>query len=309
MSVYEGENGDDPFIRVLLSARDGDSAQIFYLNDRDAVEQSRANTRFADIEYLRSGEAGGPQNLEIRFLDEDGMLIEWSIEFADDVVMGQGSEELTPSIHSVGGVLLFAHAPRRATTYQDSVRFDDMEYAHQGPDDDALAGIRSWYNADYHSAVAIFGVQQFSFDGEAFSHSWGGNYTAIPGSNGESWISELRGAENFVRLNYEDGGLGQYAHYSHGRALIFDIQPPLPPMDEITDGAQHAFNAGFGAGYAHMNGTLITHRAEEFIALEWRPDHPGWAIERPFYSLIQRNDDGYILLLTDDATRVFAEEG
>lgn len=308
VTVYEGENEGAPFIRVLLSEREGDSAQIFYLNDVDAVERSQANTRYADIEYQRSGEPGKPQNLEIRFFDEAGTRIEWSIQFADDVVMGQGSAELTPSIHSVGGVLLFAHAPRRAMTYQDSVRFDDIEYAHQGPDDDALEGIRSWYNEDYHSAVAIFGVQGFNFDGETLSHSWGGRFNAESGSNSEIWTSELRSAENFVRLIYEDGGLGQYAHFSHGRALTFDIEPALPSLGAITDGARHAFNAGFGAGYAHMSGTIVTHRAGGVVVLEWRPDHPGWALERPFYSLIQRTDDGYILLMTDDATRVFAAE-
>tara|TARA_R110002072_G_scaffold16850_11_gene65211 strand:+ start:3075 stop:4184 length:1110 start_codon:yes stop_codon:yes gene_type:complete len=308
VTVFDGEGRDTPLIRVFMSAREGAGEQIFYLNDRDVVERSRANARYADITYQRSGTPGAPQTLSLHFRDENGIAIDWSIDFSETAEMGPGADELTPSIHSIGGVLLFAHAAQRASTYRDSARFDGVEFAHQGPDDDALQGIRSWYNSDYHSAVAIFGVQQFRFDGESLSHSWGGTYSPEAGSGGDVWISEPRGPENVVRLTYEDGGLQAYAHYSHGRALVFDIEPSLPPLDAIIDGARHDFTAGFGEGSAHMRGALVTHRAGDVVVLEWRPDHPGWAIERPFFSLIQRENDGYYLLLTDEVSRVFAEE-
>lgn len=306
-TVYEGDGEQEPLIRVILSEREGDSRQYFYLNQADAAERSRADSYHVPMEYRRTGVDGSPQNLELSFRDGQGRRIAWSLQFGGSVQMKENLDDLTESSHSIGGVLLFAHASRSAPTYDDSVLIDGRDWAHAGPNDDGVPRIRSWYNSDYKSAVLVFGVQRYTNSCEELTNSWGATFTQRS-DDPRVWRSNELGPENFIELHTDpSGALTDYLHFSHGRALKFSFDPALPGMAALEDGQQFDFSGGFGPRTPRMSGTIVAMTGSGAAALEWQPESPDWAVDRPFWSVIQETEDGFILLVTDDRSRVYGD--
>lgn len=149
LTAYDGSGDpDELLIRIMLSERAGNKRQYFCLNNKEAVERTRANAFHRDVTYRRTGSQGEPQGLYVAFEDKDGTPIEWTIGFDPEAAFSNHEDGLTPSIHSVGAILLLALRTKTVQTYDDSVTFGGIEFAHQGPSNNETPQIRSWYNPD-----------------------------------------------------------------------------------------------------------------------------------------------------------------
>ena len=302
LTVYENPvDPDDRLIRVLLTERAAPKRQYFYLNDEAEVRRSRANTYLRVIEYRRSGPPGGPQNLEVSFTDKDGIPIRWTIAFPPEARLRNHGAGLTPSIHSVGSVLLFALRTRTVDTHIDRVMFGDVNYAFQGSASDATPGTRSWYNPDYYSAVLVHGRTTFTRTGNGLANSWGRAFGPIA-ENGQVYRSGELGPDNFITFRIgRNGSLRSYAHFSRGHSLNFSFRPGIPTLDRARDGQQLRFRVSFDQRRSLMEGTIRIHRQEpDTVVLEWVPTGPSWAIGRTFWSSLRRTASGYELVSTEN---------
>lgn len=286
-----------PLVRVFLTERAGRKRQYFYLNDEAETRRSRANSYFRDIEFRRSGETGRPQDLAVAFTDKDGVPVRWTIRFGPEARLRSHGAGLTPSIHSLGGVLLFALRTRTVDTHDDSVTFGGVDYASSRAPEDRTPGTRSWYNPDYYSAVLVHGRATFDWrDGVLANTSWGRTFT--PGRRGgRVYRSQPLGPDNFIEFETgRDGGLRRYAHFSRGHSLNFDFRPAIPPASRVRGGERVRFAASFDDRPALMTGEVRIGRPEPgLVTLDWVPAGPAWAVGRDFRSELRLQERGYEL--------------
>lgn len=294
------ENPADPadvLVRIFLTERAGSKKQYFYLNDEAETRRSRANSYFRDIAFRRSGVAGGPQDLEVSFTDKDGVPIHWSIRFGPDARLRDHGAGLTPSIHSVGSVLLLALRTRTVDTHDDRVSFGDIDYASKRAADDLTRGTRSWFNPDYYSAVIIHGKVAFTWKDGVLTNGWGRTFTRAAGKGG--WYrSQSLGPENYIAFRTDRrGGLRSYSHFSRGHSLNFAFEPAIPSVARARGGEKVRFSASFDDRKPLMTGEVRVSRPRpDLINLEWVPTGPEWAIGRDFRSTIRTTETGYELV-------------
>lgn len=308
LTVYESpEDPEDILVRVFLTEREGQKRQYFYLNDEEEVGRTRANAYYRDIHYRRTGVPGGPQNLHVKFEDKDGVPIEWTITFDDGATLRNHDNGLTPSIHSVGSLLLFALRTKTADTRNDEILFAGENYAHNGVPQEEVPS-RSWYNQDYYSAVVLFGSRRFDYEDGALTNNRGRRFEPVDG-NPRIFRTQLLGPENYVEIHLDEhGGTHQLSHYSRGHSLDFKIEPALPPSRDMMEGQTYRFTAGFEGGRDMMTGDLKTYRTENLVILEWTPTAPEWALEREFWTAIQLDDGGYSMRVTDDRSVIYGPD-
>lgn len=309
LTAYENPHDpSDVLVRVFLTERAGQKRQYFYLNDESEVRRSRANASYRDIVYRRTGPEGGPQNLYVEFMDKDGVSIQWTVVFPEGAALRDYDAGLTPSIHSVGSVMLFALRTRTIDTYDDRVLFDGANFAYDGAASDATPGTRSWYNPDYYSAILLFGRIQFRQENGVLSNSWGRVFAPLP-ENPSVYRTDLLGPENFAQFELDNAGrMASYAHFSRGHSFDFAFDPPLPTLADAEDGAQFRFNVSFDGGRSLMAGDVRVHRtASDTVILEWTPCGPEWAVDRDFWSIIRQQETGYELTLTENRDLAFPE--
>lgn len=310
LTAYENPSDpEDVLVRAFLTEREGRKQQYFYLNDEAEVARTRANAFFRDIAYRRSGPDGGPQNLYVEFTDKDGIAIAWTITFPPGARLRDHGSGLTPSIHSVGGLLLFALRTRTADTHDDRVLFDGTDYASRGPADDATARSRSWHNPDYYSAILLFGRLQFTHHDGVLSNSWGRTFAPLPDDPLTFRTGDL-GPENFAQFVLDPAGaMASYSHFSRGHSLDFAFDPPIRAVAAAETVTRIRFGASFDNRRPLMAGSIRIHRvAPDVVVLEWVPSEPEWAVGRDFWSVIRFGDSGYELTLTDDRRAIPAPQ-
>ena len=297
LSAYENPSDpSDVLVRVFLTERAGRKKQYFYLNDEAETRRSRANSYFREIEYRRSGEPGGPQNLSVAFADKDGVPIRWSIRFGPDARLRAHGAGLTPSIHSVGSVLLFALRTRTVDTHDDRVTFGGVDYASKRAADDRTPATRSWYNPDYYSAVLVHGTATFTWDEGVLKNSWNRTFTKTAGE-ARRYRSQELGPENFIEFKLDrQGGLRAYSHFSRGHSFNFAFEPAIPSLTRARSGDVVRFSASFDKRRPLMTGRVVVRRLEPgAMRLDWVPTGPDWAIGRDFQSEIRAKGTGYLL--------------
>jgi hypothetical protein len=309
LTAYENpQDPSDVLVRVFLTERAGRKRQYYYLNNQDEVRRARATAFYREIEFNRSGLPGGPQNLEVAFTDKDGAPIRWSINFGPEATLRGREAELTPSIHSLGGILLFALRTQTVDTHDDKVLFAGVDYAAKNPPDDRTRGTRSWFNPDYYSAVLVHGKNSFTWKDGALTNTWGRTFTRT-GKGGRTYRSQLLGPENFVTFNVDrHAGIRTYSHFSRGHSLNFSFEPALPTFVRAREGQVVRFSVSFDQRPALMTGDVRIHRLEpDAMVLEWVPAGPSWAVGRNFWSLLRMQGDGYELTTTENRAAVFPQ--
>lgn len=293
------ENPKDPadvLVRVFLTERAGRKRQYFYLNNEAETRRSRANSYFRDIEFSRSGVPGRPQSLVVAFADKDGVPIRWTVTFGPEARLRAHGDGLTPSIHSLGGVLLFALRTRTVDTHDDKVTFGGVDYASPRTAEDRTPGTRSWYNPDYYSAVLVHGKAAFAWrDGVLTNTGWG--RTFAPSGRPGRYRSQPLGPDNFIKFEVDrEGGLRRYSHFSRGHSLNFAFRPAIPLPARARGGEVVRFSVAFDDRRALMSGNVRIARPEpNLVRLEWVPSGPAWAIGRNFKSDIRLQGEGYEL--------------
>lgn len=301
LTAYEDPSDpDDVLLRVFLTEREGRKQQYFYLNDPREVERTRANALYRNVVYRRTGPQDGPQGLHVAFTDKDGIPIEWTITFPPEARLRDHGSGLTPSIHSVGAVLLLALRTRTVDTHDDRVLFAGVDYASPRSPDDTTRGTRSWHNPGYYSAVLLFGKLQFTYHDGVLSNSWGRRFAPLPGDPFTFRTGDL-GPENFAQFVLDStGGMTSYSHFSRRHSLDFTFDPPLPSVATAQTGTRIRFGASFDNDRNLMTGSIEIQRvAPDAIVLEWVPDEPQWAVGRDFWSKIRLQESGYELTLTE----------
>jgi hypothetical protein len=299
------ENPEDPadyLVRVFLTEREGRKQQYFYLNDEDEVRRTRANAYFRQIMYRRSGPESGPQNLHVEFTDKDSIPIEWTITFPHGATLREHGDGLTPSIHSLGAVLLLALRTRTVDTHDDQVLFAGVDYASDRAPGDPAPGTRSWHNPDYYSAILLFGQLRFQHEeGGVVSNSWGRVFSPLL-DDPLTYRTNALGPDNYVEFKLDAAGrMTSYAHVSRGHSLDFTFEPALPHRLKAKDGTSVRFNASFDNRRRLMTGDVsIRHDAPALVVLHWVPDEPEWALGRDFWSVIRFRESGYELTFTGD---------
>ena len=284
----------DVFVRIFLTERSGRKTQYYYVNDEAEARRSRANTRYRPIEFRGSGPRGGPQNLEVRFTDKDDIPIHWTIHFDREARLRSRGAQLTPSIHSVGSVMLFALRTRTVDTHDDRVMFGSVDYAHQGAATDRTPGTRSWYNPDYYSAVFVYGRTRFTPANGALANSWGRTFSPSAGMP-RTYRSNMLGPENFVEFSVDENlGVLRYAHFSRGHYLNLAFAPALPTLARARDGQRLRFTASFDGSRPLMTGDIVVRRRQpDQVIFDWIPRGPQWAVGRNFRSSVALTEDGY----------------
>ena len=294
------ENPGDPsdrLVRVFLTERAGRKRQYFYLDDEAETRRSRANSHFREIDYRRSGAPGRPQDLAVAFTDKDGVPIRWTVSFGPEARLRDHGAGLTPSIHSLGGVLLFALRTRTADTHDDKVTFGGVDYASRGAADDRTPGTRSWYNPDYYSAVLVHGRAAFDWrDGVLVNRSWGRTFAPVAGDR-RRYRSQPLGPDNFIAFETDrQGGLRRYSHFSRGHALNFDFRPAIPSPARAGGVGTVRFSVSFDGRPALMTGQVRVARPQpDLLRLDWVPSGPAWAVGRDFRSELRWHAGGYEL--------------
>lgn len=307
LTAYENpKDPSDVLVRVFLTERAGRKRQFYYLNDEGEVRRSRAAAHFREIAYRRSGPAGGPQNLQVSFTDKDGVPIEWSIAFDPSARMRDHGAGLTPSIHSLGGILLFALRTRTVDTHDDRAVFAGVDYAHKGGPEDRAPGTRSWFNPDYYSAVLVFGRTGFTVKDGALANSWGRTFQPTPRNPRTYRTSALGRPDNFIVFDTDaKGGIRRYSHFSRGRSLDFRFKPAIPSLAHARDGQVVRFDASFDGRRPLMSGEVRVRRpGPDGMVLEWSPTGPAWALGRDFWSVVRAQDAGYEVTSTADRAAV-----
>lgn len=292
------ENPSDPsdvFVRIFLTERAGRKAQYYYVNDEGEARRSRANTRYREIQFRRSGARGGPQNLEVRFTDKDNIPIHWTINFDPRARLRSRSAELTPSIHSVGSIMLFALRTRTVDTHDDRVMFGDRDYAHQGSAGDRARGTRSWFNPDYYSAVLVYGRTGFTFADGVLTNSWGRTFSPVAGRPGLFRSNLLGRPDNFIEFSVDrNSAVRRYTHFSRGHSLVLTFTPALPTLARARDGQRLRFSASFDGSRPLMTGDLLVRRPQpDQVVFDWIPSGPAWAVGRNMRSSVSLRDNGY----------------
>jgi hypothetical protein len=242
----------------------------------------------------------GPQSLHVEFTDKDGIPIDWTITFPPEARLRDHGSGLTPSIHSVGAVLLLALRTRTVDTHDDRVLFAGVDHASHRPPDDTTPGTRSWHNPGYYSAVLLFGKLQFTHQDGVLSNTWGRRFAPLPGDPFTFRTGNL-GPDNFARFVLDPaGGMTSYSHFSRGPSLDFTFDPPLPSLVNAKSGTHTRFSASFDNNRNLMKGSVeMQGVSPDVIVLEWVPDQPEWALGRDFWSAIRIQETGYELTFTD----------
>lgn len=283
------ENPDYKLIRVFLSEKDGEKLQYYYLNDSTSVERSQANSFYRDITYERRGNKNGPQSLYVKFKDKDDIEIEWEIDFDQTKRLKDPQKGLTPSVHSVGYVLLFHIAKKRIDTRNDKVLFDGVDFAYKNK----IGGKRSWHNRETYSAVIIHGRNQFMVNGDTLSNTWGRTFAPI---KGDIYKSNMLAKENFIRFEVDNkNNIKSYEQISFGHSFQINFEPFLPNYQSASDGLVVNFSAGFDDLRGLMEGQIRVTKSEDGLLYNWKPSSPEWATWRSFKSIIDFNDTGYRL--------------
>jgi hypothetical protein len=303
LTAYENPNdAADYLVRVFLTEREGRKRQYFYLNDESEVRRTRANAFHREIVYRRSGPDGGPQNLHVEFTDKDNIPIEWTITFPSGARLRAHGDGLTPSIHSLGSVLLLALRTRTVDTYDDQVLFAGVDYASNLAPGDLTPGNRSWHNPDYYSAILLFGQLQFAHeDGGVVSNSWGRVFSPLS-EDPLTYRTNGLGPDNFVEFETDSAGrMKSYSHVSRGHSLDFEFDPAVPHLATAEAGTSVRFTASFDHHHRLMAGQVSIRRTQsDVVALEWVPNEPEWAVGRDFWSVIRFREAGYDLTFTGE---------
>jgi len=310
LTAYENpKNPSDVLVRVFLTERTGGKRQYYYLNKEDEVRRARATAFFREIDFKRSGPAGGPQNLEVSFRDKDGVPIQWKIRFGPEAVLRERSAELTPSIHSLGGILLFALRTRTVDTHDDSVLFGGVDYAAKNAADDRTPGTRSWFSPEYYSAVLVHGRNSFEWKNAMLTNTWGRTFTPARTKNGRIYRSQLLSPENFVEFETDRAGqIRTYSHFSRGHSLNFTFRPAVPTVARARNGQVIRFSVSFDSRSPLMTGGVRIHKDNpDAMVLEWIPAGPAWAIGRNFWSVLRLEGQGYELTTTEKRPAVFPQ--
>jgi len=290
VTAYDNlENSDYKLIRVFLSEKSGSKLQYYYLNDSIAMKRSRANSFYRDIVYKKKGKKEGPQSLYIKFKDKDDELIEWTINFDKKAKLGHHKKGLTPSIHSVGHILLYHLRTRTSSTTNDKVLFNGKDYAYNNK-----KGKKSWYNKDVYSAVQVYAKSTFNVANEKISNSWNRHFK----KQGNSYVSEKLGRQNFIKFDLDvDNQIKTYQHISFDHALTFTFDPPLPNYVTAKKGQVVDFSVSFDDRKDLMKGQVrVMSKGKDGLIFQWLHHYPKWSVWRPFKSYFQFTDTGYELI-------------
>jgi len=293
VTTYDNPNDKNyKLIRVFLSEKFGSKKQYYYLNDSTAMKRSRANSFYRDIEYQRIGEDAKPQGLYIKFRDKDGELIEWTINFNKKSELKPNIKGLTPSIHSVGYILLYHFRTLTAETKEDKVLFNGVNYAF----DESKKGKSSWYNKDTYSAVQVYGKNTFSIKDGKISNSW--NRSFIRQGNSNIYKSNKLGKENYVQFEVDpQNQIKKYQHLSFGHSLTFEFSPPLPNFSTAKNGQESSFTVSFDNYKKLMKGRIrVVVKGDDELIFQWIHESPEWSVWRPFKSIFRFKDNGYELI-------------
>ena len=296
VSTYDNPRDPDyKLIRVFLTEREGDKRQYFYLNNEEAVERSRANAFYREIKYRTEGAFGEPLNLYLEFRDKDDQLVEWSIEFEPGQQLRKNTGGLTPSIHSVGYILLFMLRDKTADTPDGRFVMGGVDYSFKGDPETTTESYRSWYNHNYYSAVIVFGHQRHDYENGAITNTWGRSFRTS-NEDPNTYVSNPLGHGNRIRIETNDRGeIQTYRHVSLGHSLRFDFDPALPTISSATSGQRIRYSVSFDDFRELMLGEVSVSERGDTLALRWQPSHPDWALDRPFESLILPDSSGYDL--------------
>ncbi len=297
LTTFDNPKSDYKLIRVFLSEKAGRKQQYYYLNDHAAVARSRANTYYRDIIHRRTGKPGGPQNLYIKFKDRDDQLIEWSIDFDANQKMVRHEGGLTPSIHSVGLVLLYHLRTKKADSKTDRVLFDGKDYSYANTK--GVERRSSWYNSDTYSSVIVFGKNTFQVSPDSITDTWGRTLQRSP-NNKLQYVSNDLGKENFIKFDVDKRNqITEYQHTSFGHSFTFSFNPALPCAATAKDGQVIDYFVSFDRYSKLMTGKIYVLRNDDEIVLTWTHFSPDWAKTRSFKSSIKLDKNGYVLTTTE----------
>ena len=300
LSSYDNpEDPDYKLIRVFLTEREGNKTQYFYLNDKEAVRRSRANAYYRDIRYRTEGKFGEPLDLYVEFRDKDDQLVQWSVHFEPGQQLRQ-REGLTPSIHSVGSILLFLLRDQTVDTPHGTFAMGGTDYSFKGDPKTTEVRYRSWYNHNVYSAVIVFGSSRFDYGEGRISNSWDREFQQLPG-DGNVYVSNPLGYENEIRFETNDQGeIRTYSNISFGHSFRFDFDPALPTIASARSGQRIGYSVSFDEFKHLVRGEITVKREMNTLLLNWQHAEPDWARERPFESLIIPDGEGYDLRVNEN---------
>lgn len=285
------KDSNEPLIRVFLSEKDGEKKQYFYLNDSSAVKRSRANSYYRDIIYKVEGKENKPQSLFLSFMDKDNKKIEWKINFDKNNELVKHEGGLTPSIHSVGYVILFHLRKQKNSTYNESLTIDGIDYSFENS---PTALKKSWYNKGTYSSVIVFGKNKFFSDNKGLKSNRGRHFVKKDANTYES--NEI-GPENNISFKVNEANeITEYRHISYGKSLVFNFTAPLPNYKTAKDGQIIEFSVSFDDDQDLMTGEVRIMKSEEGLVFTWKPLYPEWATWRSFKSMVTMTDKGYDLV-------------
>ena len=288
------ENPEYQLLRVFLSEKTGRKKQYFYLNDQAEVFRSRANSYYRDMIYKKSGDEKAPQNLYLEFKDKDNQLIRWSIDFRNDQILSKHRGGLTPSIHSIGYIFLYHLRIDTASSTNDKVYFDGVDYSFTSNSKHKERKL-SWYNKDIYSAVVIFGKLKFWVKKNRISNSWGRTFEQVP-ENSKLYRSNLLAKENQIEFEVDERNqLKYYQQKSFEHTFRFTFNPALPNKRTSVDKQKIEFKVSFDDNENLSNGYIIVGKEDGKILYNWHTNEPEWARARPFKSIFSFNVDGYDL--------------
>jgi len=285
------KDSNKPLIRVFLSEKDGEKKQYFYLNDSSAVKRSRANSFYRDITYEVKGKEDNPKSLYLSFRDKDKKEVEWKINFDKNEKLIKHEGGLTPSIHSVGYVLLLHLRKQKDSTYKESLTIDGIDYSFKNS---PMALKKSWYNKGTYSSVIVFGKNKFSLDNKGLKNNRGRYFSK---KDANTYVSNDIGPENYISFTVnESNEIVEYRHTSYDKSLIFSFSTPLPNYKTAEDGQITEFSVSFDDNKNLMKGEVRIMKSEEGLVFTWKPLYPEWATWRSFKSIITITDEGYDLI-------------
>lgn len=292
------KNPDYKLVRVFLSEKAGTKKQYFYLNDSTAVKRSRANTYYSDITYKKLGKKNEPKGLYVEFRDKDNELIKWTINFDDNQKLKKHTKGLTPSIHSVGYVLLYHLRLKTQSTFNDELLINGVDYTFK---ETALQkeGKRSWYNDGVYSAVVIFGGINFNIKDSIITNNWGREFKPLL-ENNLIYRSNRLGPENFIEFEVDSfNQIKTYQQKSFNHSFKFSFNPSLPSNLTAKNGQLINYTVSFDDNKKLMNGTIKIEKKDNDIIFYWTNKNPNWAVKRPFQSVLKLNDFGYRLITSE----------
>jgi hypothetical protein len=300
VEIMSRDTPDHPLhlVWVFFTERDGVKRQVHYLNNSDGVT-GWGGSLSREIHYERSGTAGRPQGVTVRFHDQQNQLVDIAIMVDDRPLSPAGLTN--QSGHAATRHFLVFFRAQQALAVRNRVIIAGEDFSFN-TDDASTARYRfkAAYSANVYVVTLPFTTSRFRSENDHLTSTAGHLFTKTRRAEEEVvYTSHAGGSSDVVQLAITtQGGLKTYTHQSDVHSFTIRFTPPLVwGADEHPEPVTYSLSLDRFPDLVH--GQVQSHWEGLRLVLEWRHTSPQWAQAYAFQSVITFEEgEGYQLAVS-----------